>query len=104
MVDHRGQSTTVESFLQALRAKMTLGVSRISHSSSDISFLPHSQLGQISGNAKATEALADNAPFALILGIILGQAFTNSFTVIDNAVCAEILQVFCLFNGVAVAS
>jgi hypothetical protein len=63
----------------------------------------HAQLGQISGNAKATEALTDNAPFALILRVILGQTFTNGFAIINDAVCAELFQVFSLLDGITVA-
>lgn len=62
------------------------------------------QFRQISGSAKAAKALADDAPFALVLRILLCQAMTDSFTVADDVVCAEFLEILGLFDCVPLTS
>lgn len=56
-------------------------------------FKEHIQHRKISHSAKSTKTLADDAPFALLLGIIRCQASTDSFTIADNIVCPEVLHV-----------
>lgn len=57
-------------------------------------------LGKISDGTETAEALANDAPFALIIGIIRSEAMADGFAVTDDAVCAEVFQILSLFDGI----
>jgi hypothetical protein len=52
-------------------------------------------------STEATEALADDTPFALLLGVVGSEASTDSFAVTDNIIRPEMLQVLGLFHCIA---
>lgn len=103
VTDEWRQSTADESFLQSFRA-----LSEIPVLANDVKLGANTrsdtQFRQISGSAKAAKALADDAPFALVLRILLCQAMTDSFTVADDVVCAEFLEILGLFDCVPLTS
>lgn len=61
----------------------------------------HLQHGEVGYSTETAEALANDAPFPLFLGIICREASTHSFAVSYDIVCPEILQIFGLLDGIA---
>ena len=66
-------------------------------------FMEHIQHRKISHSAKSTKTLTDDAPFALLLGIIRCQASTDSFTIADDIVCPEVLHVLGLLDCISLS-
>ena len=62
-----------------------------------------SQQGKVGHSAEPPKALADDAPFALVLGVIRHEAATNGLAIAHNAIRAEILHILCLFDSIALA-
>lgn len=62
--------------------------------------MANSQLGKIGHSAETTEALPDDAPFALILGVVFCQTLANSFTVTDDTVRTEVFQILGLLDSI----
>lgn len=62
------------------------------------------QFREVGDGTEAAKALADDAPSALILREIFGQTLPNSFTITDDIVCTEVLQVLGLLYRIPLAS
>lgn len=61
------------------------------------------QLGKISHRTETAETLPNDTPFALILEVIRSKTLTNSLTVTNNAVSAEIFQIRSLLDGISLS-
>jgi hypothetical protein len=47
--------------------------------------------------------LADDAPFALVLRIVIGQTLTDCFAVTNDVVGSEVLEILGLLDGITLA-
>ena len=65
--------------------------------------MKHIQHRKISHSAESTKTLADDAPFALLFGIVRCQASTDGFTIADNIICPEVLYVLGLLDCIALS-
>jgi hypothetical protein len=47
--------------------------------------------------------LANDAPFALILRIVIGQTLTDGFTITNDVIGSEVLEILSLLDGISLA-
>lgn len=59
------------------------------------------QHGEVSHRAEPAEALSDDAPFALLFGIVGRKTTSNRLAVTNDVVCTEMLQILRLLNCIA---